>query len=196
MAKHSRSSHAQARVAPVVLTAVLVVVALGLAAAVLLLDTAWALRVTALVALLTAVVAAVTTLTTSRAFAELRRSALRDAETQRRQMSALRQDMAQLQEVTSAVAAELARLRAELTDYVLPLSAEPDPVYPSLHLPLVRAAFAEEPPDARVLVYTPPVTPSEVPPTVRTDGHAEGLPARRLVDLTQPQESRRHAAGA
>ena len=196
MAKHAhaRTSHARPSIVPALLAVLVVVVAVGLAAAVLVLDTTWLLQVSVVVALAIGALAVLGMLLQSRALANLRRSWLMERDVARREMTELRLELSRQRQLHESVLTELTLLRSELTEYVVPLSGEPDPVYPSLHLPLVRAAFAPTSTDAEILTYTPPVPPSEVPPAVSADSGSEGLPSRHLLDLTVAQQ--RHAAGA
>lgn len=106
----------------------------------------------------------------------------------------LRLELHQVSEVNAGLAAELARLRAQVEGLVVPLPREPEPVYPALHLPLVRAAFAEDLPPA--VVYEPVRTPGEVPPAVQVDTGSDPVHGRRVLDLTAAEiRHLRKAAG-
>lgn len=83
---------------------------------------------------------------------------------------------------------EVSGLREHLAQYVAPVLVAPEPVYPSLQLPLVRAAFAGE---SGVAAATPPRLPrpshrmGERPNVaVETDSGSDPMPSRRLLDLT------------
>jgi len=93
-------------------------------------------------------------------------------------------------EETSRQVEEATDQRALMHDILAPRLGPPaDPVYPSLHLPLVRAAFSTELPE-------PP--PHEVADTsARTDlpggadvGGSEPQPPRQLLDLTASEIAR------
>jgi hypothetical protein len=96
--------------------------------------------------------------------------------------------MASAQETTRQVE-EATDQRALMHDLLVPRQPIADPVYPSLHLPLVRAAFSTE----------LPVPPSRegVGTNARTDlpggedvGGAEPQPPRQLLDLTASEIAR------
>jgi hypothetical protein len=195
MAKHARSSRARRSAWPLVLIFLAVLVAVGLGAAALAVDDLRVLRAEVAAALLLAVVAVVAAAVTARSSGDQRRAAAREADAHRSLVARLEARVAELGEVGAATLGEVLRLREAVTEYLPPVAAEPDAVYPSLHLPLVRAAFSGEPADAQVLAYSPPVLAAEIPPTVSADGGAEGQ-RRRLLDLTAATQVRRHAAGA
>lgn len=76
--------------------------------------------------------------------------------------------------------------RALMHELLLPREPAPEPVYPSLQLPLVRAAFATE------LSPEPVATPREAATTMpreETTG-AEPRPPRQLLDLTASEIAR------
>jgi len=98
------------------------------------------------------------------------------------QLADVRRELVAVHDVGLSLSAEVAWLRAQLQEYVLPISGSPEPVYPSLHLPLVRAAFGVEP--LPVDAARPVPAPFEVPPTISADSGSEGRPHRQLVDLT------------
>ena len=60
------------------------------------------------------------------------------------EIRALRIELDRVHLIHSELAGEVIRLRDQIADYVVPVPIAPEPIYPSLHLPLVRAAFAEE----------------------------------------------------
>jgi hypothetical protein len=111
------------------------------------------------------------------------------------ELRSLRAELVQVHEVNAALAVELARLREQADGLVAPVASEPDPVYPSLHLPLVRAAFAEDLPP--VVTFEPVREPVEVPPAVAVDGGSDPLSGRRVLDLTASEiQHLRKASGA
>lgn len=188
MAKHAHPKDPGTGIAPVLLA----LLAVGLAAAVLLVDSGLLLRLS--VATLGLVGVAVA-LSAWRSANSLNGVLVRESQRTARELGELRRQLTALQEVTASLAGELNQLRIEVADYLLPVPSEPDPVYPSLHLPLLRAAFAVEPEhDAQVLMWSPPNGRGEVPPTVAADAGSEGRGPHQVLDLTQGQ--RRHAAGA
>ena len=76
--------------------------------------------------------------------------------------------------------------RALMHDLLVPRQPVADPVYPSLHLPLVRAAFSAQ-------------LPSQVPADVSGESHhaqtdetsgSEAFPPRQLLDLTASEIAR------
>jgi hypothetical protein len=73
-----------------------------------------------------------------------------------------------------------------------PRPAVADPVYPSLHLPLVRAAFSTELP-APPLPPPPPAATRSVIEREESSGH-EPMPPRQLLDLTASEIARLRAA--
>jgi hypothetical protein len=136
----------------------------------------------------------------SRASARQNRHMWDEAVERRREIGEVTKQIAQLRSQHVELLLELRAMREEasetalMNDLLLTRSPEPDPVYPSLQLPLVRAAFAEElsPPDG---VPTPrpaalgtrsPSSPSSSPggvPHVETHGN-EASDSRELLDLT------------
>jgi hypothetical protein len=95
----------------------------------------------------------------------------------------LRLELNRVATIQHELADEVVRLREELADFVLPIPVAPDPIYPSLHLPLVRAAFANElPPVTRV---PEPKRITESPNVaVVADSGSDAAPPRQLLDLT------------
>lgn len=117
-----------------------------------------------------------------------------ELEERRGELRELRAELVQVHSVNAELAAELGRLRAQVEGLVAPLPVEPEPVYPSLHLPLVRAAFAEDLPPT--VVFEPSHEPAEVPPAVNVDQGSEPPPGRRVLDLTAAELHRlRKASG-
>jgi hypothetical protein len=107
----------------------------------------------------------------------------------------LRVELARMDDANTALASELARLREQVAGLVAPVLSEPEPVYPSLHLPLVRAAFSEDLPP--VAVFEPTHVAAEVPPDLAVDSGSEPLQGRRVLDLTAGElQHLRKASGA
>jgi hypothetical protein len=122
------------------------------------------------------------------AWAGARRSARASAEAiaaHRTELAAVRRELAALRELNLALSVELGRMRAQLEEFATPVVIEPEPVYPSLQLPLVRQAFAEtlSVPDQLddILEYSQ----TSAPEVVVTGG--EPMPARHVVDLTDAE---------
>ncbi len=104
----------------------------------------------------------------------------------RSELAAVRRELASLRELNLALGVELARMSQQLEDFIVPVVTLPEPVYPSLQLPLVRAAFAEPP------VVAPPI--DELPDVSAAEGMAEVVvsgeepkPARHVVDLANAE---------
>jgi hypothetical protein len=107
----------------------------------------------------------------------------------------LRAELTRMDDANTALASELARLREQVAGLVAPVLSEPEPVYPSLHLPLVRAAFSEHVPP--VAVFEPTQVAPEVPPDLAVDSGSEPLEGRRVLDLTAGElQHLRKASGA
>ncbi len=172
----SRGRHAQpappSSDTPVLLVAVMV--AAVAVAAVWLVDEAWALRtgvtgivVLALVALWIttrsssrqaeqhwneAVQRRSETAQTHRELAELKRQHLELL----LEIRTMREEGMQLSEEAARIASDDAEQRALMRQMLQPRAPSLDPVYPSLHLPLVRAAFSTELPTTPVATPRPP----------------------------------------
>jgi len=97
------------------------------------------------------------------------------------EVRALRFELERVHLIHSELADEVVGLRDQMAEYVVPVPVAPEPIYPSLHLPLVRAAFAQE---------LPPVTPLPRPrrvtdsANVEADPGSDTVPPRQLLDLT------------
>jgi hypothetical protein len=76
--------------------------------------------------------------------------------------------------------------RALMHDLLVPRQPVADPVYPSLHLPLVRAAFSAQLPSQ---VPADVSGESRYPQTDETSG-SEAFPPRQLLDLTASEIAR------
>lgn len=80
---------------------------------------------------------------------------------------------------------EVSGLREHLAQYVAPVLVAPEPVYPSLQLPLVRAAFAGESVAPAARLPRPSHRMGErLNVAVETDSGSDPMPSRRLLDLT------------
>jgi hypothetical protein len=111
------------------------------------------------------------------------------------QVQQLRHELDLVLDVNRELMAEIERLRAQVDSMVLPVEVVPDPVYPSLHLPLVRAAFADDLPPTPA--FEPVQVPAEVPPSVTVDGGTEPSRGRRVLDLTASEiRELKQASGA
>ena len=202
----SRGRHAQpappSSDTPVLLVAV--TVAAVAVAAVWLVDEAWALRtgVTGIVVL--ALVALwITTRSSSRqaeqywSEAVQRRSEtaqthreLAELKTQHLELlleiRTIREEAMQLSEEASRIASDDAEQRALMRQMLQPRAPSLDPVYPSLHLPLVRAAFSTQ------LPTTPVATPRPPAPGLKRESTTggEAKPPRQLLDLTASEIAR------
>jgi hypothetical protein len=111
------------------------------------------------------------------------------------EMRVLRQELDVVRQTNAELVLEIGRLRTEIDQLVTPVESVPDPVYPSLHLPLVRAAFAEDLPPTPG--FEPVQVPVEVPPSVAVDGGSDPTTGRRVLDLTASEiRELRQASGA
>lgn len=102
------------------------------------------------------------------------------------ELRAMREEAAQLAHDAALAAQDDADQRTMMRQLLQPRQAVHDPVYPSLHLPLVRAAFSTE------LPTDPVTTPLPTPPGLQgesTTGH-EAQPPRQLLDLTASEIAR------
>ena len=202
----SRGRHAQpappSSDTPVLLVAV--TVAAVAVAAVWLVDEAWALRtgVTGIVVL--ALVALwITTRSSSRQAEQYWNEAVQRrsetaqthhelAELKRQHLELLleirtmREEAMQLSEEAARAASDDAEQRALMRQMLQPRASSLDPVYPSLHLPLVRAAFSSELPTTPVATPRPPAP--GLPRESTTGGEAR--PPRQLLDLTASEIAR------
>ena len=123
----------------------------------------------------------------------------REASQRSSEIRTLRIEFDRVNTVQSDLSVELIRLREQMSQYVTPVPAEPDPVYPSLHLPLVRAAFAAEvPPPApprqlpasKVAAQRHRNTPEHSAVGVDADAGSDAMPPRKLLDLTASEIAR------
>ncbi|MEO8107311.1 MAG: hypothetical protein ABI720_08325 [Actinomycetes bacterium] len=206
----SRGRHAQpappSSDTPLMLVALIIAVAA--VAAVWLVDEAWALRagVTGIV-----VLAAVAVWISSRAASSQAQRYWSESVQQRREVAQTHQELAelktqhfellleirtmreeamQLTQETARIASDDAEQRAIIRQMLQPRAAALDPVYPSLHLPLVRAAFSTE------LPASPVATPRPTSPGLRRESTTggEAQPNRQLLDLTASEIARLRTA--
>lgn len=175
-ARHARSRKSRSGVT---LLALVVVLALLLAVAAAYVDDPAVLQAAVVLTAALAVAASFVAWTASQRALDRHRAESRAVQVQ---LAEVRRELAAVHDITLGLSAEVSWLRAQLQEYVLPVSGVPEPVYPSLHLPLVRAAFGVEPLSADPARPVP--APFEVPPTISTDRGSEGRPPRQLVDLT------------
>jgi hypothetical protein len=123
------------------------------------------------------------------AWSGARRSARASAQAiqlHRSELAAVRRELASLRELNLALSVELGRMRVQLAELAAPVLVEPEPVYPSLQLPLVRQAFA-----APLAVTVPEPLPEPIPASnsateVVVTGD-EPMPTRRVVDLANAE---------
>jgi len=194
MAKHAKPAPPRSG-AGFFLAVTVIVVAVAAALAVALAKPEWGPWAAAAAGLVIALVIGIAVRRLSRQVRRSRVEAAASAERYQRDLAALRLELVRAHHESSAILEQLTALRCELAGYVLPVPTEGDAVYPSLHLPLVRQAFADTAPDATILTYTPPVVVPETPPEVASDAASEGVPSQTYVDLTGVHRAR-HAAGA
>jgi hypothetical protein len=104
------------------------------------------------------------------------------------ELRTLRNDLVEAAEQTARGIQVATDQRALMRDLLVPRSPAPDPVYPSMHLPLVRAAFSNQLPpkpesDAQASIQTSY-------PTSEDTGGSEPFPPRQLLDLTASEIAR------
>ena len=107
----------------------------------------------------------------------------REVDRRSTEVRALRFELDRVQVIHFELVDEVVRLREEMADYLVPVVSAPEPIYPSLHLPLVRAAFSTEVPPA---VPLPRPRRSTEPRNVevQADSGSDTVPPRQLLDLT------------
>jgi hypothetical protein len=183
-------------------------VAAGVVAAVWVVDDTWALQVGGRGIIVLGLIALGTTVRSSaRATDQLRRESLerrRDLADTQRELAELKTQYVELllelramRDESSLAAQEAARVAAQVASdeadqrallHQLTQPRQPllDPVYPSLHLPLVRAAFSTELPAA------PIATPRPAAPGLQRESTTggEAQPPRQLLDLTASEIAR------
>jgi hypothetical protein len=202
----SRGRHAQPEPPrsdrPILLLALLM--AAAAIAAVWLIDETWALQVgvTGIVLLVLVALWA-----GSRASSGVREQVWRESVARSRELAEARHELAELKAMHLELLLELRVMREEavhraqdaalsahhdadqralMRQLLQPRQPVHDPLYPSLHLPLVRAAFSTE------LPTDPVTTPRSAPPGLQresTTGH-EAQPPRQLLDLTASEIAR------
>lgn len=202
----SRGRHAQPLPprsdAPLLIVAVLVAVLA--VAAVWVVDDGWAVRagVTGVVALVLVVLFIshrASSRQAERYWNELAENRRETAETRRElaelksqhvelllEIRTMREEAVHLAEDAMRIAVDDAEQRALIRQMLQPRVPALDPVYPSLHLPLVRAAFSAE------LPATPVSTPRSPAPGLHRESTVggEAQPARQLLDLTASEIAR------
>jgi len=102
------------------------------------------------------------------------------------EVRSMREEALQLSQEATRIAADDAEQRALMRQMLQPRVPALDPVYPSLHLPLVRAAFATQVPAAPT---SPPRTQAPGLQRDSTSG-GEAQPPRQLLDLTASEIAR------
>jgi FtsZ-interacting cell division protein ZipA len=102
------------------------------------------------------------------------------------ELRVMREEAAQLAQDAARSAEDDADQRALMRQLLQPRQAVHDPLYPSLHLPLVRAAFSTE------LPTSPVATPRPAPPGLQRESTTgrEAQPPRQLLDLTASEIAR------
>ena len=109
---------------------------------------------------------------------------------------AMRLELSLLTQAQHEMVLEISHLREQVANYVAPVVTIPEVVYPSLHVPLVRAAFAEElaPAVPPIPMVEPVVAAEPASVDVSGDGGSDPTPPRQLLDLTASEIARlRHA---
>ena len=102
------------------------------------------------------------------------------------ELRTLRTELAAVSEETTRSLQAAAEQRAVVNELLMPRETVADAVYPSLHLPLVRAAFAAE-----VRPEEPVVAAGEAAyPETDDSGGSEPFPPRQLLDLTASEIAR------
>jgi len=109
---------------------------------------------------------------------------------QQEEIRTLTFELRRLHEMHDLLATELVGLREEVATYVAPVPSQPDPVYPSLHLPLVRAAFATEVPTVQITPAPPPARGESNRVNVDADAGSDPRDTRQLLDLTASEIAR------
>jgi hypothetical protein len=165
-------------------------------------DASLAVRVAATAAILLVALGALTSVRASR---HTSANLWQDAAERRRELVRVQRELGELRTQQREMVLELRALRSELAasaeetvrtvqvatdqqelmrELLAPRQPVPDPVYPSMHVPLVRAAFAAEVPPA-----DPPEAPSVSSGDTARGGSEESsggepFPPRELLDLT------------
>lgn len=179
-----------------------VVVAVATVAATWAVDTAWAVQAGITGVAVLALVALWSVVRAGREQAErLATEANERRLEQQRTLKLLAEAHTQLAELRSQQVQLLLELRtlresgeqqAMMHELLLPRAMAPEPVYPSLQLPLVRAAFAAELTPPSPPAPEPVPTPEETSRVLERDEVAgdEPRPARQLLDLTASEIAR------
>lgn len=168
------------------LATLVVLLAAGVGAAAWLADTLEVLRAAVVGLAVLCVLTVWLTRTSGRRSTAALQLAIDQSQTQSR---SLRLEVEQLTSVHTELVLEIVRLREQVTGYVAPVPSAPEPIYPSLHLPLVRAAFSEE---------LDPIAPGpevversdDASVDVEGDGGFDPRAPRQLLDLTASEIAR------
>jgi hypothetical protein len=97
---------------------------------------------------------------------------------------ALRIELERVHTIHYELSVEVSHLRDQMSQYVVPVPTPPEPIYPSLHLPLVRAAFAQEVPPVRITPKSPQPAGERPQIGVEADSGSDTIAPRQLLDLT------------
>jgi hypothetical protein len=202
--RHARPEPPRSERLLLVLALVVAVVAVSV---VWIVDDAWQLRVAATGVLVTVVVAMFAAARSSSAAADRWRS---ESLHWRNELLEVQREVAELRTNQVELLLELRATRGDVLaaaheaerreqarddqqvlvrQLLAPRPAVADPVYPSLHLPLVRAAFSTELPASP----PPPAAKGTVIEREESSGH-EPMPPRQLLDLTASEIARLRAA--
>lgn len=102
------------------------------------------------------------------------------------ELRVMREEAVQMAQDAARAAQDDADQRTLMRQLLQPRQAVHDPLYPSLHLPLVRAAFSTE------LPTDPVATPRPAPPGLQRESTTgrEAQPPRQLLDLTASEIAR------
>jgi hypothetical protein len=193
----ARPRHAKPKDPRTGILMLLVVAALGVAAAgvVAFVDDPQVLRAVVAAIALLAVLATLTAEVTARRTARHNLRWMQEQSGQHtRQLELVHEEVLALRQLNLALTVDVGRLREQIVDYVAPVPTAPEPVYPALHLPLVRAAFSGdgEPAITDGQIWVAPSEPVEVSDefdTTSVDAGADPARDRMLLDLTALQST-------
>jgi hypothetical protein len=172
------------------LALLVVLLALGIGAAALVADGLDVLKLAVAGLAVLCVLVVILTRTSGRRATAALQNALDDTQRQNR---SLRIEIERLQSVNNELVIEVARLREQMAGYLTPVPAAPEPIYPSLHLPLVRAAFADELPSVTSLP-APVEQKDDADVDVEGESGHDPRPPRQLLDLTASEIARLRTA--
>jgi hypothetical protein len=114
----------------------------------------------------------------------------REVEDRRGEARTMRFEIERLHVLDAELAAELMYLRDQMSSYIAPVYVAPEPIYPSLHLPLVRAAFSQELPPPTPLPARGTRRAERAPVDVDADAGSDTQQPRQLLDLTASEIAR------